>query len=786
MKYIRYGLLCVLFSAPLMFGTVEPWSLAVMETALFGLFFLWFLRTLRSGQPNVSFIRPPFLVPIGLLFFFAVLQVVPLPLFILKTVAPQTYKLYQDIAVNNGIVPWRTLSLYPHASVLEIVRFLSCICVYVLTLQVARSKASLDVMIIGIFITGICVALIGIFQFGSPHKKLLWFREMQYGYLSFGPYVNRNHFAGLMEMLIPVGIGMCIYLFPSVQNQHGRRALLSEFLTHTHANRLLLFFSGVIIMITGLFLSFSRGGIIGFCLAMVFFGTMLLLRKSTRRKGWIIVITFFIVLLSVSWFGWTPIVKRFAEISQADTSAVNRIHNWKDSAAIIRSYPFFGTGLGTYEYVYPRYKTILSPDKWEHAHNDYIEGAVELGIPGLLIGIYIIVGFYVMMFRVIGQRSSMYCRLLGIGGMAGLTGILIHNFVDFNLHIGANALFFSFLCAFTIAVTHANSGNDERGTLLVRKDLHIPLKMRRVYVASVMVFSLAVSAVSVLPALAELYYNYAAGPLKESPSFLMTKRSALESGSRLSPLDARFFFAIGNIDTALQRNGDAIADYSKAVSLNPVNSEYLLMLGGAYVRSGEGVKAGQYLRLAVLYDPLSFRARKDYASWLISQGRTGEGTAEMRKAISLDPGITNIKNCIAAMVINGLPPERTRDGIPDNPLALMLHGEYRERIGDNEGALQSYLDALSAMKRNGRLKSDVYYKIAGIHERRGQLEKAMATYEDGVNELPSDINLGMNLAKIYDTLKIYQKAKEQYEKIFTLDPSNKYAEKRLSDLAVRQ
>lgn len=786
MKYILYGLFCVLFSAPLMFGAVEPWSLAVMETASFTLFFFWFLRMMKTRGPEVSFIQPPFLIPLGLLFFIAVLQVIPLPPMFLKIIAPQTYRVYQDIALNSGNIPWGTLSLYPHATVLEIVRFLSYLCIYVLTLQVLRNRDSLDFMTAGILITGVCVALTGIFQFGSSHKKLLWFREMQYDWVSFGPYVNRNHFAGLMEMLIPVGIGMCIYLLPPVRKRYGHKALLSEFLTHAHSNRLILSFAGVIIMITGLFLSLSRGGIVGFFLSMVFLGTMLFFKNSTKNKGWVIVISFFIVLLSVSWFGWTPIVKRFLEISNKDGSTVSRVHNWKDSSEIIRSYPLFGTGLGTYEYVYPRYKTIPSRDKWDHAHNEYIEGAVELGIPGLFLAMYLIVMFYVMMFRTLRQRSSSYPRILGIGGMAGITGILIHNLVDFNLRIGANALFFTFLLGFTLAVSHANSGNDDYGTLLMQKEMRISLRMRRVLIAFMMTLCVAASAISVSAALAELYYNYAGGPLKESSESLEAKRLALEKGLRLSPLDGRFPFALGNIDTALQRSKDAVGNYSKAVLLNPVNSEYLLMLGSAYVRAGDAQKAGQYLHLAVRYDPLSFQARKDYASWLISQGKKKEGTAEMRKAISLDPSTSNIKNCIAAMVINGLPPGETRDGIPENPMALMLHGAYKERIGDTEGALQSYLDALSAMKKEGSVKSDVYYRIAGIYEKRGQMEKAVASYEEGIKQLPSDINLKLGMAKMYETLKIHQKARELYEKILMLDPANTHAQKKMKELEGKQ
>jgi hypothetical protein len=172
-KYILYGVFCVLFSAPLMFGAVEPWSLAVMETTSFALFLFWFLRMMKTEQPNLSFIQPPFLIPIGLLFFIAVLQVIPLPPVLLKTIAPQTYRVYQDIALNGGNIPWSTLSLYPHATVLEIVRFVSYVCIYVLTLQVVRNKDSIDFMTAGVLIIGICVALTGIFQFGSPQRDAI-------------------------------------------------------------------------------------------------------------------------------------------------------------------------------------------------------------------------------------------------------------------------------------------------------------------------------------------------------------------------------------------------------------------------------------------------------------------------------------------------------------------------------------------------------------------------------------------------------------------------------------
>jgi tetratricopeptide (TPR) repeat protein/O-antigen ligase len=782
-RYILYGLLCLLFFAPFMFGAVEPWSLALIEAGSFSLFFTWILVIMRSGGAKFSVIKPPFLFPLGVLVCIAVLQITPLPPSLLKTIAPQTYKVYQDIAVNGEMFGWRTLSLYPHATVLEIVRFLSCICVYILALQLVRDRHSIDFVTMGILVTGVCVALTGIFQFGSSHKKLLWFREVRQFSHIFGPYVNRNHFAGLMELLIPVAMSMSIYLLPLVRNRYGHRALISEFLTHTQTNRLILYLAGAVIMITGLFLSASRGGITGFCSAMVVFGTMLLLRPSTRKKGWLLLISFIIILLSVGWFGWMPIIERFVKTTHADTSSTYRLNNWKDSFEMIGSFPSFGSGLGTYEHIFPRYRKFPGPEKWEHAHNEYLEGAIELGIPGLITGLYIVGRFYVVMVKVLRQRRSSLAMLLGIGGMAGITGMLIHNLVDFNLHIGANALFFSFLFGYTLAVSHASTESGGSGTLLEQREISVPPKRRRPVMAVMVTLWLASCSLSLLPAVAELYYFSAEGPLGNDSSLLKEKRMLLEKGSRLSPLDARFPFAEGSIDTLLRNDRDAIRNYTRAVMLNPVQGEYLRMLGLAYAASGETARAGQYLKLAVTYAPASFQAHKNYASWLLSRGKKEEGTAEMKKAISLDP--VNIRTYIAAMVLNGLSPSEAREGIPETSAALAQYGTYRQQIGDTEDALGYFHDALILMKKEGRVTSELYYRIAGIYEKQGQFEKALACYQEGVSEIPSDVNLRLSLARVYENLRLFQKAGEEYERILQLAPSNEYVQRKIRELEGR-
>lgn len=155
----------------------------------------------------------------------------------------------------------------------------------------------------------------------------------------------------------------------------------------------------------------------------------------------------------------------------------------------------------------------------------------------------------------------------------------------------------------------------------------------------------------------------------------------------------------------------------------------------------------------------------------------------MKKAISLDP--VNIRTYIAAMVLNGLSPSEAREGIPETSAALAQYGTYRQQIGDTEDALGYFHDALILMKKEGRVTSELYYRIAGIYEKQGQFEKALACYQEGVSEIPSDVNLRLSLARVYENLRLFQKAGEEYERILQLAPSNEYVQRKIRELEGR-
>jgi len=762
-----------LFLSPIFFGTVEVWSISIIELLILVTLFIWLKRVSRR-YPDKEIIIPdmPFRIPLLILILLGLFQIMPIPMPLIKILSPGAYEIY---IANNlyGDTTFRTISIYPHGSLIELIRLITCITAFFLTIQLFSKERELLGIVKVMMVIGTLIALIGIFQMIFNNGRLLWIREMSRGGTPFGPYVNRNHFAGLMEMLIPISTGMLITYSPHLSLRNGLRNGISEFMRQERANIFILSFTSVLLMMTALFLSLSRGGITGLCTGMLFFGVLLILRRSTRKKGLIIIAIFATILFTVGWFGWDRIIERFERLKGTDVSSEMRFHNWKDSLRIVKDFPLTGTGIGTYEHIYPKYKTITTQEKWEHAHNDFIEVAVEMGIAGMLPVLYLIVSFYRVMITGIMKRRLLEARLLGIGALAGITGLLIHSSTDFNLHIGANALYFSVLSAIAIIAIRIKP-SEEKGTMLEKKGIS------RSFCLTIYALITLLSIVILMTMIAEIYNAAISGPLRDEREGLLKKKDILTTAMKLSPLDGRFPFARGNISASLGMDDRALMDYIGAVKLDPLNGEYLQLIGLAFDRRGERRLAERSFALSILYDPTSAWLRKNHSIWLISRGRRDEALSEMSRAIALDP--SNTRLYLTGLIVSGFSLEDIRAVIPENSLSLLLYGRFREERGEIDEALDAYMNALSTMKKEGIIMTEVYLRLGGIYEKRGMLKEALSVYKEAITQRPDDYSLRLRLGAIYEKLDIPYRAIEEYEKALVLNPSNRQLQIRLRRL----
>ncbi len=241
-----------------------------------------------------------------------------------------------------------------------------------------------------------------------------------------GPYVNRNHFAGFVELTLPTGLAVMAF-------RCVRRDIMP----------LVVLLS--IVPISALVLSGSRSGILGFVFEIAVLGLLVRNRSAARWKAPRIIAAGAVALIAlalVAWVGAGLATQRFSLLSVHDIPLGRRTSMARGAAHIFRDYPLKGCGLGTIVDVYPRYETVYDGRLVDHVHNDYMEELAEAGLLGGLCGVFFLWEFYRESRKAFEAQQSHLSLALHAAGITAVAGLLFHSLVDFNLHIPANALLF--------------------------------------------------------------------------------------------------------------------------------------------------------------------------------------------------------------------------------------------------------------------------------------------------------------------------------------------------------
>jgi O-antigen ligase len=391
MRLLQIGLCAVLVFAVAAHGAVEDWSRAVLETAAGILFVFWAVRAYVTSEERVPI--SPLLPPMLALNFLAFGQ-------ILFRGTASAY----DTRIELQVLAAVTLLLF-------------------LATQAFRTTDDWRFFVWFVMTLGFIVAVFGILQHLTFNGKLYWFREMRYGGIPFGPYVNRNHFAGFAELVIPIA------LVPLVLGKVRRERWFAVGL-------LALFPLGA------LFLSASRGGIISFAAELALLTLLLILRRARGKH----VLAGAVVLLSafmlVSWLGARQILERFSSMQSLEVTSGKRASMRVDTWHIFREHPWTGTGLGTLQIIFPAYETLYDAKIVNHSHNDYLEALAETGIVGAACCAWFLAALFFHSLRSLLLQDKSFAAALHLSGLVACTGLLVHSFVDFNLHIPGNAMLF--------------------------------------------------------------------------------------------------------------------------------------------------------------------------------------------------------------------------------------------------------------------------------------------------------------------------------------------------------
>jgi O-antigen ligase len=455
-------LLAVVFSA-LAHGVVEAWSIAVVEIIGVGLILLWgvtavFERELKIHLPNLA----------------------------LPVVAFFVLGLLHCIAFMNGEGELQSLSSDVEATRKTVFLLFFLFSSFIIAANLFVGRKRLHSLVNFLIAYGMAMAMFALLQFFTWNGRFYWFKPNTQGMSPFGPFVSHNHFAGYMEMLIPLAIAMTLARGMKVEA------------------RLFYGFSALV-MSTACVASLSRGGMISLAAVLVFIAFCKLFVSASRRieslkrgapgtamrhpsssphhrvtlikgAGLVAVVTA-AVFIGILWAGPDRLAGRLASgvLTSANTGEetffTSRGWIWSDSWAMIKANPIFGVGIGAFQTAYPQYSHSDGALVVGQAHNDYLQMLTDAGLIGGLIAAWFMVLVFREIFRALKSRDALLSAI-ALGSGASIFAILVHSIFDFNLQLPSNVLLFLILVAILSQAVTLIRGQEDDSPVLQQAFLH--------------------------------------------------------------------------------------------------------------------------------------------------------------------------------------------------------------------------------------------------------------------------------------------------------------------------
>jgi O-antigen ligase len=439
---LRASLIATLLAAPLAFGAVQAWSWGGEAVAAFLLLLLWAIAGARQGR--VKILWSPLYLPAALFFLVGVIQFAGLLTMDPMATREALLKLSTDL-IFFFLAGQLFCSLASARDYLDNGTWGASISPLARRRSDILSASPLRWTLVAYTFL---LALFAILQFFSSQGLIYWMVKSP-GW-TFGPYVNHNHYAGLMEMLIPLSMASAL---PGLR-KHPSAVVVS---------------CVILIPVVSLLLSGSRGGLISILVEILLAAVLVFccgprhMRKVTALAGGV---SIFAAALLFFWMAPGLIAERMATMADSthpsDVALRMRLVAARDSLGIFRDHPWLGSGLGSFETAFPRYQSFPSDFDWDHAHNDYAEALAETGLAGGAAILTALGMFFWLAFRNLRERLRRPAGWMQFAAALGCCGMLVHSFADFNLHIPANAAWFAVCVAIATSPSRRVVGSSLR------------------------------------------------------------------------------------------------------------------------------------------------------------------------------------------------------------------------------------------------------------------------------------------------------------------------------------
>ncbi len=472
-------LMVLAFATAWPFGSVEPFWEALANAGIAVLAGLWAVHAGLTRRLRLRFDAPSLILS-GLVLLSG-LQLVPLPRAVVQLVSPASVQWREAMLPAVGeLLPGETtaavrpssfpISLDPSATRLFAGRIFGLLVVYLAARNWLASRESFRRLAGIALLNGVALSALALGQyFSSAPNEIFWC--VPTGGQVFGPFVCRNHYPDFIALCAGLAIGIMVTkrVPPKIGANHAFETgsiwddiqeMLSAPLQLLQQPTVLAAAAGVGLMLVSIPFSLSRGGMLAFLAATI--GVFLLARfrkgaagESNTINRTAVTVATAVALVVVAWFGWAPLEKRFDEIGSGQ-SIDDRTPLWNSTAQQLPGFWLGGAGNGSHLRIEPLGRTDvgIADRVAEHAHNEYLEAAIEGGV--LRCGLTVALPVIVLISLARGFRK-LHARSIGpliLGAAFGLMVVSAHAVTDFALHIPAVALLATIVAAYGMAAAN--------------------------------------------------------------------------------------------------------------------------------------------------------------------------------------------------------------------------------------------------------------------------------------------------------------------------------------------
>lgn len=395
---------------------------------------------------------------IALLFLgLLVVQLIPLPSFLVAVFSPTAYSVYQSAARAAGtsahMIPF---SVDRYATLAKLLEYTAYFLIYVVVVNNIRTRRLYTAVLVTIFAAAVFQGLYGLYEFLSGSQHIFGYKKMVGLDSASGTFINRNHYAGYLEISIPLLIALAVGRMHTFRSSDGNIFQRLARALDTRGSQILLLLLMIVLVAVALVFSLSRSGLsFGLVSLLTFFFLYWRTSRKLSRRAYLALAVGGALALAV-WIGLDPVLHRFTKVAQDEG---DRWRIWRDTFRMFLHFPVVGSGAGTFSEVFPMYRTFVIDGVYYQAHNDYVQLLAEAGI----LGVFLLVAVADLIFNRLSRvLSRSFCRLsvIQIAAFCSMLSIGLHSLTDFGLQIPAIAVQTAIVAGLFFSNYNAEPGNE--------------------------------------------------------------------------------------------------------------------------------------------------------------------------------------------------------------------------------------------------------------------------------------------------------------------------------------